>query len=856
MGELNERIANLSPAKRALLDKRVSGLWKNANSVTQVSERDLTPLVFQSDGDGTPLFLLHYLTPSQVLARHLVPCRPVFGIDSAFEEEMYLWEETGRIEVSVEELARRCLAEVLNAQPRGPYCLAGFCFGGVLAFEIAKHLSSRGEVIAFLGLLDSFYLPGVDPLSVPWLSAYDAGKRSPEVSESEKEYLRRVAFMRELVKPYKSEPYPGEAVLFRAMADRNLSALNANGWSEVLVGGVQLEDCHCTRMELFEEPFVVELAARLAEHLSRVDERPCKGEVDREALPILNHASVELEKPFVAPRTPVERALVDIWSQLLRVKQVGLHDRFFELGGDSIVSIQVVARAKKAGLRLTVRQIFQHQTIAELALVAETVAPPRFEQGLITGEAPLTPIQRWFFEQAFSDQHHWNQATLLELKQDLDPALLEKAIRQLALHHDALRLRFQPSDSGWTQFNAGGEEPVKLAVVDLARTPEEKQTSAMEAAAVGLQASLNLSQGPLMGAALFKFGSRRPSRLLLAIHHLAVDGVSWRILLEDLAVLCEQLRRAGTVRLPDKTTSFRRWAQELAEHARSATLEQEADYWLAVSSAKSGRIPVDFSGGQNIEASARTVSVSLDAEETSALLQKVPQAYNTEINDVLLSALGLALTSWIGEPVARISLEGHGREELFEGIDSSRTVGWFTTMFPVNLDLRGTVGPGEVLKSIKEQLRRIPQRGIGYGMLRYLSGAENVAAQLRSAPQPEIAFNYLGQFDYGGAGSAFLTVEGSTGPVHSPRAQRSHLLSVNGLVADGRLRLRWGYSEAAHRRSTIERLAQNFIETLRLLIRHCASPDAGGYTPSDFVGTGLDQQELDSLIAELGEGAS
>ena len=206
--------------------------------------------------------------------------------------------------------------------------------------------------------------------------------------------------------------------------------------------------------------------------------------------------------------------------------------------------------------------------------------------------------------------------------------------------------------------------------------------------------------------------------------------------------------------------------------------------------------------------------------------------------------------------MARISLEGHGREELFEGIDLSRTVGWFTTMFPVNLDLRGTVGPGEVLKSIKEQLRRIPQRGIGYGMLGYLRGNEHLAMQLRSAPQPEIAFNYLGQFDYGGAGSAFLTVEGSTGPVHSPRARRSHLLSVNGLVADGRLRLHWGYSEAAHRRSTIERLAQNFIETLRLLIRHCTSPDAGGYTPSDFVGTGLDQQELDSLIAELGEGGA
>ena len=555
------------------------------------------------------------------------------------------------------------------------------------------------------------------------------------------------------------------------------------------------------------------------------------------------------------PRAPVERALADIWSQVLRVEQVGVYDRFFELGGDSILSIQVIARAKKAGLRLTLKQIFQHQTIAELALVAEPGTDPYSEQGLITGEIPLTPIQKWFFEQAYADEHHWNQATLLELKQDLDSALLEKAIRQLVLHHDALRLRFQRSGSGWTQFNAGGEEAVKLTLVDLAGTPEEKQTSAMETAAAELQGNLNLSRGPLIRAALFNFGCRRPSRLLLAIHHLAVDGVSWRILLEDLQVLCEQLRSGGTVRLPDKTISFRKWAQELAEHARSATLEHEADYWLAVSSAKSGPIPVDFSGGQNTEASARIVSMSLDVEETSALLQKVPQAYNTEINDVLLAALGLALTSWIGQPGARINLEGHGREELFEGIDLSRTVGWFTTMFPVNLDLRGTAGPGEVLKSIKEQLRRIPQRGIGYGMLRYLRGDESLAAQLRSSPQPEIAFNYLGQFDQTTSASPFVSVEGPIGPVHSPLAQRSHLLSINSSVTNGRLRVDWGYSEGVHRRSTIERLAQSFIEALRSLIHHCTSPSAGGYTPSDFSEAGLDQQELDSLIAELGEGA-
>lgn len=853
MDELKERIANLSLAKRAFFDQRVRGFAKNT-VISRNLERDLAPLVFRSDGEGTPLFLLHYLTPSQVLAKYLGPARPVFGIDVAFEEELYLWEESGRIAVSVEELARRCLVELQTTQPRGPYCLAGFCFGGALAFEVAKQLKKRGEPVAFLGLLDSFYFPGINSMSVPWLATDRANERTSGITEAEKEVSRRVAFMREIVKPYRSEPYPGSAVLFRAMANRD-PCFGANGWDKVIAGGLQLDDCQSTRMGLFEEPFVEELAARLAGYLSGVDQQHRKGEVDRKVISVPNHVCPESSDAFVEPRTSVERALADIWSEVLRVEQVGVHDRFFELGGDSILSIQVIARAKKAGLRLTLKQIFQHQTIAELALVAEAVTHPDFEQGLITGEVPLTPIQKWFFEQAYADNHHWNQATVLELKQDLDAALLEKAIRQLVLHHDALRLRFRRSDSGWTQFNAGGEETVGLTLVDLAGTPEEKQTCAIETAAAELQGNLNLSHGPLISAALFNFGCRHPSRLLLAIHHLAVDGVSWRILLEDLQVLCKQLRSGGAVRLPDKTLSFRKWAQELAEHARSATLEHEADYWLAVSSAKRSPIPVDFSGGKNTEASARIVSVSLDAEETSALLQKVPQAYNTEINDVLLAALGLALTSWIGQPVARINLEGHGREELSEGIDLSRTVGWFTTMFPVNLDLQGTAGPGEVLKSIKEQLRRIPQRGIGYGMLRYLRGDESLAAQLRSSPHPEIAFNYLGQFDQTTSASPFVPVEGPIGPVRSPLAQRSHLLSINSLVTNGRLRVDWGYSEGVHRRSTIERLAQSVIEALRSLIHHCTSANAGGYTPSDFSEAGLNQQELDSLIAELGEGA-
>jgi thioesterase domain-containing protein/aryl carrier-like protein len=423
MDQLKKRISNLSSTKRALLDQRVralldqraDGLAKNT-VISRNLGRDLAPVAFRSDGlapvafcsdgAGTPLFLFHYLTPSQTLAKHLGPDRPVFGIASAFEEELYLWAESGRIAVSVEELARRCLAELQTAQPRGPYCLAGFCFGGAVAFEVAKQLRKGGEPVAFLGLLDSFYLPGVNPKSVPWLNTDEvvelfdgwegvlpevrANERPSGMTEAEKEFSRRVAFMREVVKPYRSEPYPGDAVLFRAMANRD-PTLGMNGWDKVIVGGLQLEDCQITRMGLFEEPFVGELAARLAEHLLRADQHRCREETDRKVISVPDHTRREPNNAFVEPRAPVERALADIWSQVLRVEQVGVYDRFFELGGDSILATQVIARAKKAGLRLTLKQIFQHPTIAELALVAEAVTQPDFEQGLITGEVPLTP---------------------------------------------------------------------------------------------------------------------------------------------------------------------------------------------------------------------------------------------------------------------------------------------------------------------------------------------------------------------------------------------------------------------------------------------------------------------------------
>jgi non-ribosomal peptide synthase protein (TIGR01720 family) len=609
-------------------------------------------------------------------------------------------------------------------------------------------------------------------------------------------------------------------------------------------------------------PAVHELRAHLKESLPEVmvpsavvllDAFPLtpNGKIDRNALPAID-VSAGIEAPFVAPQTPNETILANIWSQALRVDRVGVHDKFFELGGDSILGMQVVAKANQAGLRLTLSQMFQHQTIAELALVAENTTDVASDGGPVTGDVPLTPIQQWFFEQNFADAHHWNQAVMLELWQTLDPALVELAIRQLIAHHDALRLRFSRHEEGWRQFNAAADDTIALTRKDLSGFGEAEQHSAMQDALAELQARLNLAEGPLVGAALFDLGPRRRPRLLVVIHHLAVDTVSWRILLEDLQAVCSQLVARQAIRLPRKTSPFKLWAERLREYARTSTFEREAEYWLAASPAQASTLPVDFARGTNSEASVSTVSVVLEAENTRALLQRVPHAYKTQINDVLLSALGLALSHWIGQPSVTIDLEGHGREGLFDDIDLSRTVGWFTTIFPLRLDLPDA-GPGDVLKSVKEQLRRVPQRGIGYGLLRYLS-THAAAAELRTRPQPQVVFNYLGQFDQTLTTTPlFAWAPESMASDHSPRACRSHVLEINGGVVAGTLRLDWRYSQNVHRHVTIERVAARFLEELRTLIHHCLSPEAGGYTPSDFAEAGLNQEELDRLISDLSE---
>ncbi len=587
-----------------------------------------------------------------------------------------------------------------------------------------------------------------------------------------------------------------------------------------------------------------------------VDELPLmpNGKLDRRSLPVPDFQGAAQDGHAVLARTELEQQLSDIWCQVLGLERVGVHDNFFRLGGDSILSIQIVSRARQAGYRLTAKDVLQHQTIAELAAVIDTDRIFKAEQSLVQGEVPLTPIQHMFFEQDFADPHHWNQALLLQTMPGTSARYLATVLSHLLCHHDALRLRFVQDGSSWRQEIVVPAEVVPFVQLDLSALPGPQQAQALERAVAASQASLNFTKGPLLRMALFTFGPDEPGRLLIIIHHLAVDGVSWRVLMEDMQTAYLQLCQRSALQLPAKTTSYQQWANGLVKYAQSAELARQAQYWLALDGASINRLPADHTNGANSEASARTVLCALDQEETAALLREVPAAYQTQIEDVLLTALVQAFAQCTGSPTLLIALEGHGREELIEGLDLSRTVGWFTAIFPLLLSLGESDEPGAALKQVKEQLRAIPQRGVGYGLLRYLSGDAEVARKLRALPRPQLSFNYLGQFDQVFSGSSPFELAGeSSGPRISPRASRRYLFDITAQVTGKQLQVFWRYSENIHRRDTVERLAQDFMAALRSIIAHCLTSKMGGYTPSDFPEAHLSQQELDDLIAEFGQ---
>jgi len=594
------------------------------------------------------------------------------------------------------------------------------------------------------------------------------------------------------------------------------------------------------------------IKAQLKEHLPEymvpahvvfLDQLPLtpNGKLDRKALPAPD--LTQNLRAYLAPGNALERQLVAIWQDILKLEQVGVTDNFFTLGGDSIISIQVVSRARQAGIRFTPKDLFQQQTVQRLARVAEVGEPDVLgEQGPISGSSALLPVQQWFFEQAIAEPQRWNQSVLLKPLNPLDPQRLEQALQALISHHDGLRLSFDPQalTARYRSLAQQQQMPAPLwhkTVADLGE---------LERLADQAQGSLDLEQGPLLRAVLFELPNAQ-QRLLLVVHHLVVDGVSWRILLEDLQGAYKQLLAEQAVLFSPKTVSFKRWVEHVQAYSQSAALRQQLPYWQAQGLADAAQLPCDNPQGSLQNCHAQTVYTRLDSTLTRQLLQDTAAAYRTQINDLLLAALARVVCRWTGQGSTLIQLEGHGREELSEPLDLTRTLGWFTSMFPVKLTPADAIA--DSIKQIKEQLRAVPDRGIGFGLLRYL-GDEPTRQALSQQAVPRITFNYLGQFD--GSFDAedaglFVPATEAKGAEHSPLASLGNWLSLNGQVYGGELSLGWTFSEQMFSEPVIQRLADEYARELEQLIEHCCQPQHRGLTPSDFPLANLSQQQLDAL---------
>ncbi|MCK4762898.1 MAG: amino acid adenylation domain-containing protein, partial [Candidatus Aminicenantes bacterium] len=584
------------------------------------------------------------------------------------------------------------------------------------------------------------------------------------------------------------------------------------------------------------------------------------GKIDRKALPAPEGISLSSDADYAAPTGEIEEMLVGIWENVLGIKKIGSKENFFMAGGDSIKAIQVSARMNSAGYKVDMRDIFQYPTIAGLAPHVEKTSRVA-DQSPVSGEVLLTPIQKKHLQENQPHFHHFNQAVMFYSAADLEEEAVKAIFLKLQQHHDALRMIFtKNSDGTVVQFNReDGDAPLSLQVFDFRRSEKGKELLTREAGKI--QASIDLQKGPLMKLGLFRLDDG--DRLLVVIHHLVVDGVSWRILFEDITALFRQYGQhgnAGSFELPLKTDSFTNWSEAIRRYADSEKfLKEEKKYWAGLESITVPPLPRDFDGDvHNYVKDTAGLSFALEEAETEKLLTRVNQAFGTEINDILLTALSAAIGSSFGCPRVLVGLEGHGRESISTDIDISRTIGWFTGEFPVILDVSSTAGEtgdalGQRIKEVKETLHRVPNNGIGYGILKYLTAAAN-KEEITFSLNPAVSFNYLGQFDDDVRKMDFQVAAESPGADQSPMLERRFDLDISGSIANKRLRMSVRYNSKNFKVETIETLLENYKEELLRIISYCAGREEKELTPSDMTYDNLSFDSLaalDNLVADI-----
>jgi amino acid adenylation domain-containing protein/non-ribosomal peptide synthase protein (TIGR01720 family) len=629
--------------------------------------------------------------------------------------------------------------------------------------------------------------------------------------------------------------------------------------SAFLVAYIVPTDSYAGEAALREEISLQLPAYMTPEHFICLESLPlsANGKVDRGALPaFLPESSSPSES--AEPQTELERTLAGLWAEILDRPAVAVTDNFFRLGGDSILGIQLVARARQCGIQMAPNQLVEHPTIRELAKVVASKLDALPAQGPFVGKFSLTPIQRWFFALELPDPHYWNQSLMLTIPSDCDVGALEQALLAVVNHHDLLRARFPLQQVGREAEVAPPLARVDLPVVDLSSVPAEARQSAIEEVAAQIQGVLSLSEGLLFVPTLIRLGADEPGRLLLTVHHLVVDGVSWRILLEDLIRGYGHAAAHQKIALAPRTTSFGAWSAKLHEYARSQDVTSQRAYWLEVASQRSMQLAVDFpcTPQANLVASARVVSETLSAQDTAQLVYEVPGVVDVTVEELLLAALMMAVAAGSDNNEFTVDLENHGRQDL-GGLDVSRTVGWFTTVFPVSFPLNRDADRRATLAAVKQRLRAVPAHGVGYGLLRYLSADEELCARIATLPQPQIRFNYFGQLDRSRPHDRrWALASESCGLQRSPSQERLYLLEVDASVLDGHLVVHWAYSERLHHRETVERLARAHADALRLLASDCAYGDVAGgdpveLTPADIPDMEMSEDMLAHVLAEV-----
>jgi amino acid adenylation domain-containing protein/non-ribosomal peptide synthase protein (TIGR01720 family) len=578
------------------------------------------------------------------------------------------------------------------------------------------------------------------------------------------------------------------------------------------------------------------------------------GKLDRKALPAPEMASREQSDDFAPPRTHREKLLAGIWAEVLGARRVGIRDNFFELGGDSILSIHIVAKAHQQGLKLTPKQLFEHPTLAGLASVAGETSNAQRDQSPLDGAVPLTPIQHWFFSWNIASPNHFNQAILLEFVSRPQPARLEQAIQGVMRHHDALRLRFQKRDNAWHQFHADLPAADVLEQVDISSLPQADRGRAVVELTARVQMSLSLTDGPLLRFVLIDPGPEQRSRLLIVIHHLLIDIFSWRVLLEDLDRACQQLLNDQAIALPFKTTSFKAWAEHLVDYARSEALIAQKPLWLGQACGNAPKLFWDSTRDANGPLVKKALTERLNVEETNKIIIKLPQATRTQVVDVLLTGLILALARCTGKRSVLVDLETHGREEIYQEVNLSRTVGWFASIFPALLEVNDPDDAEAALRSTHERMRRIQMSGIGYGVFKFLSRDRQIIEQFDDLAGAEICFNYLGHTDLAQSGTRqFQIVPDSFELSTDSKTIPPYPLSITCFVADSCLHSRWHYIQSVQSEFSIESLAKEYVDVLRTLMDRIAAEPCAKYASSDFPGAKINEQELNTFISEISQ---